>query len=475
MQQVKAEFRRLVVEAFKEGLEKLEPVIAEKRWIDRHYNWPKISAFSGCGLPNLYESNFETPTDYSRAFAGDNPIISEDNLASFQNLLLFSKSHECILGHLVPDTFYTADVDSEFKNRFLKMFVYSISGDLIDRYIHINKTCKFMDDAFKEIYEPYERSIFQDILDFDIYIPILFLKFDFDEIELGPDLRLEKMNTNFQLARTAIKSYGHNAHECVLSAATHALVLKNWSVKNQNQWALSNLFSEPSVYPIIQIDKFFAALRIVTGFFTGYAQILLKPKNWVNHYKADLPSISGTSIVKYPDWFENYYWNNENIPEIREETARVTGGIYLKLINAKENSIDLACKRLNLCFLRDDEQDLVIDAIIGLETLLSDDNRQEMTHKLAMRIGALTKLAGHSSKSPYQVFREVKELYSFRSAIIHGSTKADKKREIISDEQKKPISPLAIDYLKMVLRVLLDYPQYRDPEKIDEELLLAST
>jgi len=49
-------------------------------------------------------------------------------------------------------------------------------------------------------------------------------------------------------------------------------------------------------------------------------------------------------------------------------------------------------------YLRNDEQNIILDATIGIETLHFDDNRQEMTHKLAMRIGALAKLSYYLSK-----------------------------------------------------------------------------
>lgn len=475
IQEIKTEFHRLVVRAFKEGLALLKPVILEKRWIDRHYNWPRMSHFAECGLPCLFTTDFSGPVNYSEAFVGSSPIITDDKLPCFKELLSFTKNQKCLMGHLFPQAFLSKKEGTDFKERQIKISVYLIPSEMIDRYIHIYKTCEYLESAFQKIYEPYEQFIFHEMLGFEIYVPILFLKFDFDEIILDHNTGLKKMDELFQLSRASIGSYDEGVHKRVLSAATHALVLSGWEVKNQDEWTLSNLFGEISVYPINLIDKFFAALRIVTGHYTGYAQIIIKPKDWAHDYKADLEPIHGTSIKAYPDWFGRDYWNNKNIPELDKIIAGKVGKIYSGLLNAEENSVDLAAKRLNLCFLRNDEQDTILDATIGLETLLSDDNRQEMTHKLAMRIGALAKLSDFPSKSPYQVFQDIKDIYSYRSAIVHGSTKAVKKREIISvTNEHTPASSMAIEYLRFTLDTLIKNAKYRDPKKIDEDLLLGN-
>jgi hypothetical protein len=107
--------------------------------------------------------------------------------------------------------------------------------------------------------------------------------------------------------------------------------------------------------------------------------------------------------------------------------------------------------------------------------LLSDNGNQEMTHKLAMRMGALSRLDETLDRTPEQAFRDVKGIYGYRSAIVHGSKNLDKKRIIKIDENKNTTAHLlAIDYVKMVLRVLLENEKYRDPKQIDSQLLLGS-
>ncbi|WP_136524952.1 HEPN domain-containing protein [Geomonas ferrireducens] len=254
------------------------------------------------------------------------------------------------------------------------------------------------------------------------------------------------------------------------------LVLKNWYITNENLWHLSELVADSSAYPIDYINRFFAALRIKTGCATGYAQLLMRPVDWAHSYKADLPAIEGTSIKSYPNQFDNYYWNREDLPKIDAEEAKEIGSMFAKLIAVTENNIQIAVRRLNLCFLRDDDEDSILDATIGIEALLSDDDHQEMTHKLAMRVAALSIVAKNFETPPAQVLKRIKDIYSFRSAVVHGSTKASKKREIVlKDNSVIPTSSLALQYLRLVLEALVNNPKYRKPAKIDEFLLSGCT
>ena len=187
------------------------------------------------------------------------------------------------------------------------------------------------------------------------------------------------------------------------------------------------------------------------------------------HNKSDLPYVQGATIRSYPGWFEDYYWNIETVPSISNEEMCEISKLYNTLESATENSIHLSIKRLNQCLVRDNEEDSVLDATIALEALLSDDGNQEMTHKLAMRIGALSRLDQDYDRTPFDSFSDVKKIYAYRSAIVHGSKGLDKKRIIKIDEGNEVNAHvLAVDYLRMILRALLNHPDYRVPRNIDE-------
>jgi hypothetical protein len=79
-----------------------------------------------------------------------------------------------------------------------------------------------------------------------------------------------------------------------------------------------------------------------------------------------------------------------------------------------------------------------------------------------------------SAKTPCQAFSDVKKIYAYRSAIVHGSKNLESKRVIRVDEENViNTHVLAVTYLRMMLKVLLGNSEFRDPKKVDEKLLLG--
>jgi hypothetical protein len=208
---------------------------------------------------------------------------------------------------------------------------------------------------------------------------------------------------------------------------------------------------------------------------TGYGQLLLEPVGWAHKYKAHLPPLEGTSTRRYPSEFEDGYWLRPSVPTVTREEAIKIGDAFRKLQSSLGvNQLRIASRRLNLCYLREDEEDAILDATIGLESLLAGGERNEITHKLALRMAALSTLDQSNQRDAVKIFRDIKEIYSFRSAVAHGSSKTTKKREIaIKEDETIPVVTAAINYLRMALGILLDHSQYRNVTNIDEELLLG--
>ena len=106
--------------------------------------------------------------------------------------------------------------------------------------------------------------------------------------------------------------------------------------------------------------------------------------------------------------------------------------------------------------------------MIAMEALLSDD-RQEMTHKVAMRLAALYKIADHSLAE--QAFKELKRIYGFRSKIVHGDADLDKHRQLDRDGLTMFTIDVAVEHLRNAFAMLIRYPVFLEPTKIDSFLL----
>lgn len=434
------------------------------------------------GMPELHLTRVGGPPDYKKLFwpglygVGGLAKRQEETdgwRASFRAVVDYVRSRDDLRTRFLPR--YREDVEGA--ESFLESMVNFFIESIIDRYLHTCQGAAFSYECFRAVYQPLEIGYFAEVVPLDVWTPILFLRFEEDEIVLDGKTAIQRMSDGFHLARADVKAYAPGVHESVMACATHALVLKSYELKMTSHWSASETISSALAYPIEKIDVFFGALRTVSGLDTGYAQLLVNPKGWAYNYEADYPAIIGTSIRKYPAWFENFRWLEE-VPVLSADLVDQLRDFYPKLSAAtaagENRRISLALRKLNSCLLREDEDDAVLDATTAFEILLSDDNRDEITYKLAIRLAALSALGLGERLDPVDVYRKTKHIYGFRSSLVHGSVKqADKKRQIaVSETDKIPTLRMAVTYLRMAIRVLVENPIYLDTSAIDENLLL---
>ncbi|WP_141439981.1 HEPN domain-containing protein [Vreelandella titanicae] len=470
IQEYRAEYRELFLAAFKEGLSLVREANDSGKYIGTHFDFPKLN-FGKNGLPQLSSTTGSCPVDYSGCFFSfsGKPLVNEDEIESFNELVQYVRSRELLLKR------FSLAVEPPPEIEIDKIQVLSDVKNSIDRYIHKFNSFEFEAQSVEKVISPVLSYIFDEHLSINICVPILFIDFGIDEHELAPSIAIERISDGEHLARYKVSSYNTSAHESVIHAATHALVLKDWYVPNtERKWDF-NILTDARAYPFDIIDRFFGAIRICSTSKTGYGQIYSVAKGWENHYKADLPCVQGVTVRAYPPDFEDYYWNIDHVPPVSSDELKQLTDIFKRLSEASENSISLSLKRLNRCLVRDDEEDAVLDATIALEALLSDDGKQEMTHKLAMRVGALAGFDTLFGRNAAEAFRDIKSIYKYRSAIVHGSKNLEKSRMVkIDDQTHEPAYNLSIDYVRLVLRVLLENERFRDPRQIDQELLLGT-
>src|SRR5439155_3156010 len=106
------------------------------------------------------------------------------------------------------------------------------------------------------------------------------------------------------------------------------------------------------------------------------------------------------------------------------------------------------------------------------EAALGDPSRTEITHKLALRTAAV--LAAATEALPVEVFRQVKGLYAYRSAVVHG-THPEKKRQLAKADGGTVLAvDVAQDLLRGVLGAVLERPEWRNPQVVDETLVVGA-
>ena len=364
--ELRNEFRRLVQQAVREGLTALQKAVEAQCYISSYGEWPTFWLEKN-GLPHLHQGTIGGPPDYSSGFGKrETAAINTENLPTFGAVLSFARDNLSI-GSLIC----TAHHDPALAVMLLEVSTQIFLGGLIERHVHAFHSYTVTDKTFAQIFDPIDCYLFGENLKLQIVVPALFVTFDFEDAEIAPGIRIRRMDEDFHLARAFRIAHGPGVHPSVVASATHALVMHGYALENLPPRHLDMFpddpFNDTSKFPTVQIDDFFAALRIVTGLATGYAQLLVRPEGWARGYKAHLPVVEGTSVRAYPVWFENYYWNISKVPEISLATALEIGRALVNLSNASEPSIRLAARRLNISFLRHEIEDQVLDATIGLE------------------------------------------------------------------------------------------------------------
>jgi len=432
---------------------------------------PELSYFDS-GLPRLTQkSGFASGTvDFDGVFnvGGGPDTIDVRQLDGWAPLLRYCEGDEEL-----RRSFLVKEVQEPGSRAedFFHYDVWSIPGSVFDRLMRLRGD-SFTYEDFLPVYLEIEAGHLREDLSFAVMVPVVLTLFEEDALRIAPDLGLRRLSDPEQLAR--ISEYGavsSPANELVVGAATHALILVGHTAPNFCGDTYPP-YDRPGWWPTGPIDRFFDALRVITGVDTGYAQLCMLPLGgWAQTYRLDLPPlILGPQVRRYPEHFDDFGWLRDDVEPISGEALSEVGDLYGAL--GERPRLSLAARRLSAAMLQTDDQDKILDLLIGLEALLGDEAKSEMTYKLALRTAAV--LAATGDFDPSVVFADVKRLYAYRSAVAHGDAERARKRRTVHrpDGSGHSAIDLAARYLRRTIRFLSTQEDLDDPAEIDARLLL---
>lgn len=453
------------------GLEYVRLADSGRTYIGNHSHWPTL-LWQDNGLPYIHNTS-DGPKNYSDAIGSLHSFLYA--LGTDERPLDFSKEPEFLAlveyaqaePRLRRYCCYDEARDSDgvdFRNGILRMKV----GYILDRYVHTTGLTTLDVGQLLPVYRPIEKELLDECLPMSVMVPILCLKFDSPNFALLDSVSVERIPDDLHLAG-AWRPFGGSDSD--IDVATHGLFLSNYTVSNESFFARARM--ELESFPTEVIDTFFAALRIATGYFTGYARILMIPHGWASSYAADLTPIDGPKVEKFPRTLKRCSYISD-VPTLSQadvdKTRKIFEGLRKMLKTPHGRKLRVAVHRLNLSALRTTDEDGVIDAMIAMEALLSaGDDKQEMTHKVAMRLAALYKVAQPERSA--QAFRELKRIYTFRSKVVHGASDFEKYRQFDREGNKISAVDAAVEHLRTAFSVLAEHPSLLDPSNIDGFLL----
>lgn len=443
-------FKELFENIVMDGLRKAKIDIEKGEHIDQFHEYPIYSGdFEKSKMPNfhttflsLFNDNIEY-RDYSSLFR--KYVTKKDEKIDIGNLNGINKFISYIENNTKLKEMFCI-TESEFKYSFLYMFI----SDFIGKYIYKHGT-RYNKSNYNKLLFPVLNCLFSEQIKLYIIVPILLLQFEQNSYKINEDIKIVKMNNEIQLSRYKIGESRGTFEKIVKGCATHALTLDGYTLQypSNNYWNITDALSRYSSFPLFIINSFFVSLFLETGIYNGYEQLIAIPKDWMLFFPdGNLIDMHGTTANMYPIYLENGTWNSE-VPKISIIQLRNIKKIFNNIINCNNKQIEMAVDRLVRALIRDNKEDAFLDILIGIEILLTDNEKTEVTYKLAMRISFI--MSKINKDIDYR--KVLKELYGYRSAIVHGNV--NKQKLSYSKYLNKNCYDVALDIFSDTLKILI--------------------
>lgn len=336
-------------------------------------------------------------------------------------------------------------------------------GSILGRGIATNR---HGDSDLMEFYFQREQALLAKSLSGDLLAPIALVKFpDIERVHLGNGVYLERLDEETQRARAV--SLRSSVNPFLVAAATHAIVVESTEFDNPN-WLVRAFRTWERELDLSRIDRACQAIEIVTGVPIGFVQVCVRPRGWADGWQHDLPPLEQAQIVeRYARRFRGTSWNEAG-PSIEAAELTSLSPVFVNL-EAADRKVQLAARRLFQCQAREDDDDVVIDACIGIEALVGE-GRDELTHRMASR-AAVALARGAQRADAARVYALVKKVYAERSTIVHGG--ARKSVRIDFDGNSYGTSGLAVVLLRLLLFSALEGKPSWTPASLDAAMLQA--
>ncbi|EPY2271874.1 hypothetical protein ACXAUS_000672 [Clostridium sporogenes] len=358
----------------------------------------------------------------------------------------------------------------------LKLRIKTMTHEIVERYLYsINATSDIPDDLEEKIKPFVSEKLLRylsDELHIDIYVPICLATFEDDIIKLSEQIEIVRISDDIQKSRQKACSYEMNNEDWVAACATHMIVLHNYHFKNTELFSINSATQDYNAYPLHMIDIIMAAIRIITGYTIGYEQILTYPIDWIDGFCADLIPLYGSKgHFVNPKEIEKF-WMHLSISKVNCEQAEHIQTLYSSIIecdkDAKKGNLLFALKRFNRCMLRNENDDMAIDATIGLEALLSGGTKGEITYTISNRMPIVFSHENSDIYLPTNCRSIMKKIYNYRSKIVHGGGIKDKDKYYELNGRKIEVEKIAVDFLRYSLLFILHNQEFIDAKKFDE-------
>ena len=430
------------------------PRVAQNEYKENKFGWPVVTR------PHLLLEKKSEFVDWSSVFGAEKNDTRKFDARDVPALAPLIE--HATLDNSLDRAFNPLDLGRGDRNRWVAIGAVREAATILTRAEALGDVSG---SALRSVYGEWERGHFQNEVVGDLLFPILLMRFDVDErTEILPGISIEKIPQEIQLARALSVEYSEvNAY--LASAATHAFVLHDQHFDNSDGPLARRMRLSTNPPGRDEVDRLFQALTIASGYESGYAQICLRPRDWATGWMLDLPPLENVaSFIAYPNSF-NGGWNGEGSAvnvEALEKLPALLNGLKTTSTRAK-----LAARRLRQSSMREDRDDIVIDACIGIEALVGEE-RDELVHRMSLRASVALSRVGWKARAAYDLLKKV---YGHRSKIVHGTE--PKNATIKFADNEFEVAATAVFLLRSLLEAhLLASPPWNPPD-LDSSLFEA--
>lgn len=348
--------------------------------------------------------------------------------------------------------------------------------EIVERYLYMTNATSHipedLDDKMRNFVSERLLRFVAEKLDIDIIIPICLATFEDDEIKLSDHIEIKRMSEEIQKSRQQACSYEASNEDWVAACATHMIVIHNYQFKNKGDNSINSATKNYNSYPLKEIDMVISAIKVVTGYSIGYAQILSRPIEWIDGFCADLIPLYGAKAHFVNPQETEKFWAHLPVSYISHDQSNKLRKVHQSIIKCAESqdksNLIFSLNRFNRCMLRNEKDDMATDATIGIEALLSGGTKGEISYTISNRIPVVFVHEQNELYTPSNSRVIMKKIYNYRSKDVHGGKMKENDKVIEINGNKYDVAEVAVDFLRYSLLFMLDNQKFLDAKKIDE-------
>lgn len=475
---IKTDLSKILIKSLTEGLEFLKSKEDEIEMKKKMFSFSSWDSYK-FGTIKYFDSGIVNYDDFGGKFKYQSVINLKEDISLLPS---WSEYHNYIRDSQFFKEYYDfsefGNIPEESKEFALSLYTTLAIQDLLDSYIYLNKRELTVNtELLSKLINEYLHRIFIESVSYNIWIPIIFTKFNCDLFELSETISIRKIPDEFQIARNVyIDDFSKSRiYKLIIAGCTHAIVIESFESQNLTSNSLYNDFLNvvSSKEFRKKIDKLICSINISSSEQIFYHQFFAHSESCIIGRYVDIESVKTVYIEdELPDILTNYGWLR--IPRLIEVVELEDAKMLFKSIESSNNlKLEFATRKLISSSLRKKSEDTLLDLTMGLESILSNDSKSEITYRLSLRGGFICKLFQMDDFTPSQVRDALKKIYDYRSAIVHGAKESEKSQKSIIklNEQSFDCNYIALKILRHCLKFLIDNPKYLDLRRLEDEIL----